>query len=66
MGKDNIGMEWLMQLYADAVVKMEHCAYIGDKAGELRHKETAERLQWAAERLQWAIDYAEEGRQQDG
>ena len=53
MGKDNIGMGWLMQLYADEIVKMEHCAYIGNKAGEQCHKETAERLQWA-------IDYAEE------
>ena len=44
--------DWLMQLYTDEIVKMEHCAYIGDKAGEQRHKETAERLQWA-------IDYAE-------
>ena len=53
MSKDDMGMDWLMRLYADAVVKMEHCAYIGDKEGEQRHKETAERLQWA-------IDYAEE------
>ena len=53
MGKYNIGLDWLVTLYADAVVKMEHCAYIGDKAGEQRHKETSERLQWA-------IDYAQE------
>ena len=42
----------LTQLYADEVVQMEHCAYVGDHQGELRHKETAERIQWA-------IDYVE-------